>query len=107
MTKRPRRLTTDDIEFLLELLAKEAKKAFAESAAGGDSKVAASKKMKSITNIRLAVVEPAVIDLEERMSQSKKYKPFGSSDWGKPFGSSSKGIRRIRRSVRRPKGRNG
>jgi hypothetical protein len=47
-----------------------------------------------------------VIDLEERMSQSKKYKPFGSSDWGKPFGSSSKGIRRIRRSVRRPKGRN-
>ena len=103
MTKRPRRLTTDDIEFLLGLLAKEAKKASAESAAGGDSKVTASKKMKNITNIRLAVVELAATGLED---QSRKYKPFGSSDWGKPFGSSSKGTRRIRRSGTRPKVRN-
>jgi hypothetical protein len=57
MTKRPERLSTDDLKFLFGLLSKADDEAIEEIDAGGDNKAAAIETRKRITRIKLALID--------------------------------------------------
>jgi hypothetical protein len=89
MTSQQRQLSDDDIEFLLDLLDKAAKEVHPELVADENSRAESIRKMRRITNIRLAAIDQAIINLGGSPPTEKYVSPFSKEAlekrWGKEY----------------------